>query len=304
MNTLTQRYVHAAVAGLPESQRDDVAQELNTSLADAIDDLVAGGLSREAAERQALDDLGDPAVLAERFGGRPRHLIGPAYFSQYSQLLRTLVLVIVPIVAVASLLAQALAGASPLDAVFSVVGIVFQLVVQLAFWVTLVFAVLERSHTPVPSPSWSPDDLPEIPDRRVGLGETVSGIALLTVLMWAVLWQRDHWLVTVGGTEVPVLNAQVWSPWLVVLLVVLLASIVLEIVTYRVGHWTVALAAVNTALNAAFAGIVVWLWTGERLLTAGVADLVPGGLLTPLVWIVVGIAVFDTVEGWWKALRQ
>ena len=183
MNTLTQRYVHAAVAGLPESQRDDVAQELNTSLADAIDDLVAGGLSREAAERQALDDLGDPAVLAERFGGRPRHLIGPAYFSQYSQLLRTLVLVIVPIVAVASLLAQALAGASPLDAVFSVVGIVFQLVVQLAFWVTLVFAVLERSHTPVPSPSWSPDDLPEIPDRRVGLGETVSGIALLTVLM-------------------------------------------------------------------------------------------------------------------------
>lgn len=304
MNTLTQRYVHAAVAGLPESQRDDVAQELNTSLADAIDDLVAGGLSREAAERQALDDLGDPAVLAERFGGRPRHLIGPAYFSQYSQLLRTLVLVIVPIVAVASLLAQALAGASPLDAVFSVVGIVFQLVVQLAFWVTLVFAVLERSHTPVPSPSWSPDDLPEIPDRRVGLGETVSGIALLTVLMWAVLWQRDHWLVTVGGTEVPVLNAQVWSPWLVVLLVVLLASIVLEIVTYRVGHWTVALAAVNTALNAAFAGIVVWLWTGERLLTEGVSDLVPGGLLTPLVWIVVGIAVFDTVEGWWKALRQ
>lgn len=304
MNTLTQRYVHAAVAGLPESQRDDVAQELNTSLADAIDDLVAGGLSREAAERQALDDLGDPAVLAERFGGRPRHLIGPAYFSQYSQLLRTLVLVIVPIVAVASLLAQALAGASPLDAVFSVVGIVFQLVVQLAFWVTLVFAVLERSHTPVPSPSWSPDDLPEIPDRRVGLGETVSGIALLTVLMWAILWQRDHWLVTVGGTEVPVLNAQVWSPWLVVLLVVLLASIVLEIVTYRVGHWTVALAAVNTALNAAFAGIVVWLWTGERLLTEGVSDLVPGGLLTPLVWIVVGIAVFDTVEGWWKALRQ
>jgi hypothetical protein len=303
MNTLTQRYVHAAVAGLPESQRDDVAQELHTSLADAIDDLMTGGLSREAAERQALDDLGDPAVLAERFGGRPRHLIGPAYFGQYSQLLRTLVLVVVPIVAVASLLAQALAGASPLDALFSVVGIVFQLVVQLAFWVTLVFAVLERSHTPVPGPSWSPDDLPEIPERRVGLGETVSGIALLTVLMWAILWQRDHWLVTVGGAEVPVLNAQVWSPWLVVLLVVLLASIVLEIVTYRVGQWTVALAAVNTVLNVMFAGIVMWLWTGERLLTEGVADLVPGGLLTPLVWIVVGIAVFDTVEGWWKALR-
>ena len=201
-------------------------------------------------------------------------------------------------------MAQALAGASPLDALFSVLGIVFQLGVQMAFWVTLVFALLERTHTPMPDREWSLDDLPEIADRRIGLGETVSGIALLTVLMWAILWQRDHWLVTVGGSEVPVLNAQAWTPWLVVLLLVLLASIVLEIVKYRLGHWTVTLAVVNTVLNVAFAGIVVWLWSAERLLTPGVADLVPAGLLTPLLWIVVGITVFDTVEGWWRVLRR
>lgn len=304
MTTLTQRYVHAAVAGLPEAQRNDVAEELNASVADAVDALTAAGLSAEEAERQALNDLGDPAALSERFGGPPRHLIGPAYFGQYSQLLRTLLLVVVPIVAVASLLAQALAGASPLDALFSVLGIVFQLGVQMAFWVTLVFALLERTHTPMPDREWSLDDLPEIADRRIGLGETVSGIALLTVLMWAILWQRDHWLVTVGGSEVPVLNAQAWTPWLVVLLLVLLASIVLEIVKYRLGHWTVTLAVVNTVLNVAFAGIVVWLWSAERLLTPGVADLVPAGLLTPLLWIVVGITVFDTVEGWWRVLRR
>jgi hypothetical protein len=304
MTTLTQRYVHATVAGLPEGQRDDVADELNASVADAVDGLMAGGLSHEDAERQALQDLGDPAVLSERFGGRPRHLIGSAYYGQYAQLLRTLLLVVVPIVGVASLLAQALAGASPVNALFTVVGILFQLVVQLAFWVTLVFALLERSHTPVPDRAWSPDDLPEISERRIGLGETVFGVALLTLLMWAILWQRDHWLVTVGAAEVPVFNAEVWTPWLVVLLVVLLASIVLEIVKYRVGHWTVGLAVVNTVLNVAFAGIVVWLWSAERLLTPGVADLVPGGLLTPLLWIVVGIAVFDTIEGWWRVLRR
>ena len=304
MTTLTQRYVHAAVAGIPEEQRDDVADELNASVADAIDDLVSSGLTPEEAELQPLNDVGDPAVLSERFGGRPRHLIGPAYFPQYSQLLRTLLLVVVPIVAAASLLAQALAGSSPVDAVLTVIGIGFQLGVQIAFWVTLVFALLERSHTPVPSAAWSPDDLPEITDRRVGLGETVFGICALTVLIWAILWQRDHWLVTLGGAEVPVLNADVWSPWLTVLLMVLLASIVLEIVTYRVGHWTVGLAAVNTVLNVAFLGIVMWLWAAERLLTPGVADLVPGGLLTPLVWIVVGITVFDAVEGWWQALRR
>ena len=44
--------------------------------------------------------------------------------------------------------------------------------------------------------------------------------------------------------------------------------------------------------------------TAALLLTPGVADLVPGGLLNPLVWIVVGIAVFDTIEGWWQVLRR
>jgi hypothetical protein len=303
MTTLTQRYVHAAVAGLPEAQREDLAEELNASVADAIDDLVAGGMGRDDAERKALKDLGDPTVLSERFGGRPRHLIGPAYYGQYSQLLRTLLWVVVPIVGVASLLAQALAGASVFDALFSVAGIVFQLVVQMAFWVTLVFALLERSHTPVPSRSWTPEDLPEPSDHRIGLGETVFGIAALTVLIWAILWQRDNWLVTVNGADIPVLNADVWTPWLVAALVVLLASIVLEIVKYRVGHWTVQLAIVNSVLNATFAGIVVWLWNSELLLTPGVADLVPGGLLIPLLWLVVAIAVFDTLEGWWRVLR-
>lgn len=304
MNTLTERYVNAAVAGLPESQRDDVAKELRASVTDAIEDLTASGLSHEQAELRALTDLGDPAVLAESFGGRPRHLIGPDYFSQYSGLLRTLLLVVVPIVGLATLAAQALAGISPVSALFSALGVMFQVGVQIAFWVTVVFAVLERSHSPVPARNWTPGDLPDVVEHRIGLGETVAGIGMLMVLMWALLWQRDHWLVTVGGAEVPVLNPAVWTPWLVLLLAVVAASIVLEIVTYRVGRWTVPLAVVNTGLNIAFVAIVTGLWTAGTLLTPGVADLVPGGLLNVLPWIVVGIAVLDTVDSWRGAARR
>jgi len=304
MTTLTQRYVNAAVTGLPEPQRDDVAEELRASVADAIDDLVASGLSPQDAEAQALTDLGDPAVLAERFGGRPRHLIGSAYFGQYQQLLRTLLIVVVPIVGVVCLAAQAIAGSAPLSAVLNCLGVMFQVGVQIAFWVTVVFALLERTHTPVPTEKWTPADLPEVVERRVGLGDTVFGIAMLVLAIWAILWQRDHWLVTVNGVDVPVLNPDVWTPWLVVLLAVLVASVLLAVVTYRVGHWTVPLAVVNTVLNAAFAAIVLGLWAQGTLLTPGVAELVPSGLLNPLPWIVVGIAVLDTVEAWWQVLRR
>jgi hypothetical protein len=303
MADLIARYVDAAVAGVPESQRDDVAAELRTSVADAIDGLMAQGMPRSEAEVQALTDLGDPAALAEGFGGSPRHLIGPAYFSQYLQLVRTLLFIVVPIVGVVSLVAQALAAASPIEGVLSSLGVMFQVGVQITFWVTVVFALLERSHTPIPKREWTPDDLPEVVQRRIGLGETVFGISVLILLIWAIVWQRDHWLVTVGGTAVPVLNSASWSPWIVMVVILLVAMMLLEIIKYRTGHWTLRLATWNTVLNLGLVSIVVTLWAQGTLLSDGIVEKVPGGLLNPLPWIVAAIAVFDTAEGWWSLRR-
>ncbi len=129
------------------------------------------------------------------------------------------------------------------------------------------------------------------------------GISLLTVLMWAILWQRDHWLVTVDGVLVPVLNSAAWSPWITLLLVVLLAMVVLEIVKYRAGRWTPRLATWNTVLNLGFVSIVVVLWAQGSLLSPGILEAVPGGLLNPVPWIVVAIVLFDTAEGWWSLRR-
>lgn len=304
MTTLIQRYVDAAVAGVPESQRDDVAAELRASVADAIDGLVAQGVPAAEAEVRALTELGDPAELAEGFGGRPRHLIGPAYFRQYVQLVRTLLFIVVPIVGVVSLIAQVLTAASPIDGVLSSLGIMFQVGVQIAFWVTVVFALLERSNTPVPTRQWSPEDLPEVVHRRIGLAETVFAISALTLLIWVIVWQRDHWLVSIDGTAVSVLDPASWSPWIVSLLVLLLAMVILEIIKYRVGRWTLRLVTWNTVFNLGFASIVLTLWAQGTLLSEGIAQSVPGGLLNPLPWIVAAIALFDTAEGWWSLLRE
>lgn len=299
--TLTDRYINAAVAGVPDPARKDVADELTASVADAVDALVAGGLTRQDAEVKALTELGDPAVLAERFGGRPRHLIGPDHYREYTQLLKTLLAVVLPIVAIGSLLAQALAGAPAIDGLLSTGGILFQVGVQIAFWVTVVFAVLERTGTPTSGKQWTPADLPEPVNRRIGLGETVPAVVGLTLLIWLMLSQRYLWQVTSDGAEVPVLNPDAWMPWLTLVVGVLLAQIVLEVVKYRIGHWTVALAAVTTVLNLAFAGIVIGLWNAGTLLSPGV-----GGLWTWLGWLpwVVGlIAILDTADAWWKLRR-
>ncbi|MGB8022057.1 MAG: hypothetical protein WCF04_12570 [Candidatus Nanopelagicales bacterium] len=178
---------------------------------------------------------------------------------------------------------------------------------QLAFWVTLSFALLERSDAAAKPFDWTPADLPQMVERRIGLGETVSSITGLTLLIWALLWERTHWLVTApDGSEVPVLDPELWEFWLPALLVVLVASVVLETAKYRAGRWDVRLAVVNTLLNVAFAGIVLWVSVTTELLNPALDEGVPGGftgVFAGLAWVIVGIAAIDTASGWWNALR-
>ena len=208
-----------------------------------------------------------------------------------------------PIVAVASLIAQGLTDASPIEGVLQCLGCRFSRPgVQIAFWVTVV------------SPSWSASALP---CRRgnghlrtcrgrtaaSGWGDCVRNQRALTLLIWALFWQRDHWQVTIDGELLP----RSRSGGLVALARAAAGDPAGDggpgdrQVPH--GRWTVRLATWNTVLNLGFASMVVVLWAQESLLSPGILEAVPGGLLNPVPWIVVAITVFDTAEGWWSLRR-
>jgi len=67
---LTERYVQAALRGLPPQQRSDIERELRTSIADAVDAKMEAGSDAAVAEREALTELGDPARLAAGYADR------------------------------------------------------------------------------------------------------------------------------------------------------------------------------------------------------------------------------------------
>ena len=62
--TLTDRYIAATLRGVPAEAHDDVRNELTGSIADAVEARIEQGESPDEAERAALNELGDPAVLA------------------------------------------------------------------------------------------------------------------------------------------------------------------------------------------------------------------------------------------------
>ena len=100
MTELTERYLAAALRGVPHSQRTDVERELRSSIPDAIEDRATAGEDRDASERAVLDGLGDPTRLAAGIAGRPLHLIGPDLFVEYRQLLVMLLSIVMPIVGI------------------------------------------------------------------------------------------------------------------------------------------------------------------------------------------------------------
>lgn len=311
---MTDRYLDAVTRGVPQNQREDVEARLRQTIDASVDARVAQGESRAGAERVVLREMGDPIRVAAERSGRSLSLIGPLYYPAYIRLLKLLLSIVVPVVAIVVGTTTALAGADLWNVLLSAVGTGFAVGVQLTFWITLVFAVIERRATDPSSVTsdWDLDDLPESFDNRIGLGDTLASITGLTLLTLLLIWQpgyQETW--ELGGDATPILNPELSTVWIPVLIVVLLASITLEIVTYNVGQWTIPLAVSNTVLSLAFAVSVIYIISSDQLLNPDfVAELSTGGFeafitLVPtlIAWVVAVAAAFDITEGWWKAVR-
>ena len=112
MTTLSDRYVWAASRTLPEPQRPEFGRELRERIGDSIDSRIEQGAPPAEAEWDALAELGDPAQLAAAYVDRPLQLIGPRYFLTWWRLLKTLLILVLPIATAGVLLGQLISGAT------------------------------------------------------------------------------------------------------------------------------------------------------------------------------------------------
>ena len=314
MTTLTERYVAAVVGGLPAQQRHDVELELRASIADAIDARIGSGTDAVAAERDVLTEFGDPARLAATYAERPFYLIGPASFPIYRQLLIVLLAVIVPIVAIVVAIVEAASDASVGDVIGTVVWASVDTAVHIAFWTTLVFAVIDWSGAMKTRalPTWSLDSLPVLDVRRLSPPEAVMGVVTMVWFAGFIVWQHVFTVIRDdAGDRLPILSPDLWSFWLPFLLVLAAVEIVFTVVTFRQGIWNQASAIVNLALSVVFAiPVVVLTARGDLLNPAlfdhlGWRDGAEGDSVLSVIIIlsVIGIAIWDSVDGFRRAHR-
>ncbi|MCW2760152.1 MAG: hypothetical protein JWR85_353 [Marmoricola sp.] len=314
-STLTDRYVWTVTRHLPPDTGPDVARELRGTIHDMTEARIETGADPVRAEETVLTELGDPDVLARKYGGRPAYLVGPGLFPDYVRLMKVLPLIVLPIVLVATVV-DGLATSSDhwgkvvLDSVLALLSVA----VHLAFWTTLVFVVIDwtrpESERDKPLTSWGTDRLPsEVPWRQVGLGETLTAVAFIVVTAGIVVWQ----FVGVGdGAGVQVLNPDLTVGWELLIVGLLLLEVVLAYAVWRAGRWTPTFAAVKVLINVGETAALLWLARGEELLAPGL----PRELADTLDWSVdlsvltavlcAGIVLanaWDSVEAVLKARR-
>ncbi|MET9343883.1 permease prefix domain 1-containing protein [Nonomuraea sp. NPDC003804] len=312
-SSLTDRYVEAALSRLPARQRPDIEKELRASIADAVDDHLETGADPAQAERAVLAELGDPVRLAAGYADRPLQLIGPALFLDYTRLLTALLATIVPVVAATVGLVRGLNGGTPLTVLGDTFGAALTTGVHIAFWTTLVFAILER--TPAlrraAARRWTPAALPEPPSRRARYGELVTETVLTVLFTTLILLSPVVSPETdANGHPVGVLSPWLWETGLVHLFIALvIASLGFSFAGYYL-KWSVPVAVVRSLVGVPAAVMLIWLAATHRVLNpafvaaAGWPSSVPGWIHTGLIVISVGTIIHTVVEGLTRALRR
>lgn len=264
---LIEVYIQEVTRRLPEKNREDIALELRSTIGDMLPDDYS-----EEDVKAVLEKLGSPVTLAAGYRDRPMHLIGPRYFDVYVTLLK-MILPIAAVISLISMIAEYFIGYGGNEAVINVVlslmgqGIwrIIEVSVQVFFWLTLVFAIIERTdkgkdQQPLTASlkKWTPDDLESIP--YVPEKKAISKCEVFGSLMWTAIWATlyfyaDHLVgVYVGGRDglefvAATFNQEVLlRSWPIVVMVIGF-EIALSLYKLIKGQWTKRMALSNTALQ-------------------------------------------------------
>lgn len=260
-------YIQEVTRRLPEKSREDIALELRSTIEDMLPDDYT-----EEEVKPVLEKLGSPAILASGYLDRPMHLIGPRYFDIYINLLK----IILPIAAVISLIssiANTIISYSGEEAVLNVLldtiglGIwaILSAGIQVFFWLTVVFAIIERTdhkNSQIPLTTcfkeWTPEDLYTIP--YIPKEKAIPKVEVFLGLLWTAIWasvyfnaasllgvyeKGDNGLEFVMSTFNQEVLLSYWP------LVVIVIGLEIAAAFYKLlkGQWTREIAVLNTVMH-------------------------------------------------------
>jgi hypothetical protein len=268
---LLDRYLQAVKKHLPRRRQDDIIAELRANMESQLEDKESQ-LGRPLTTGEAEDWLrtfGSPMMVAARYQPQ-QYLIGPALFPMYWYVLRTALFWATAVYAIVAGVLLLTVGAEQHDSALAAVLRAPGVLINVAVWVTLVFAAFELAMTHFPdkippitglTEKWSPSSLPPLGKEPIAKGKSRSyGQAIAEIifgfamLVWLLLIPKHPFLLLGPGAVylqvAPFELAHVWVAvyWFIVGINVL--QLVWRCIDFARGKWQQTLSAQHIAVKA------------------------------------------------------
>lgn len=334
---LIKKYIHEVTRRLAENLREDISLELESTILDMLpDDFTDDDVYK------VLNELGDPTVIAAGYRDRPMHLIGPKFYDIYISLLK-LVMPIVAIVVFITHLIETIYtnNGSEADGVLiltlfgETVGVIIWAAMQTFFWITLVFAILERTIEPtlnVPltlsGKKWTATDLNKT--TFTPLKKRINTFEPSFYLFWTAIWVTVYFnAATIVGVyettadtgltfKMSLFNQETLLAFLVIIMIYLSLEVIKSLYMLIVRKWTVTLAIISSVVYLLSFTILTMFALHPHLINPAfapyMADVI-GSSVTDInlailwtKWSIIAIIIilgsFDIYKGFKKAIQK
>ncbi|WP_099156682.1 HAAS signaling domain-containing protein [Virgibacillus ndiopensis] len=303
---MIERYIFAVTQGLLQSQREDIAEELRGLIEDMLDERTQGRKATDKDVEEVLMELGNPKLLAQKYRGSKKYLIGPEIFDSYIMVLKIVLISVVSTISVGFIIQIILDPISILDHFIEYI-VSFVTVIPTAFgWTTFGFVLGEyfggvKAKDLQFDKEWSPSDLAPIPDekRQIKRYEPIVGITFYTLLMVILAFSNEYFGVWVFHDEfsgvVPFLNEETYGSYLFFIILIFGFGIIKECLKLIYGKWTFRLVIYTVIVNLISLVTVVIMINGPEFWNPNfMLELTQAGLLSE------GSEAYGTVSKIWE----
>lgn len=325
---LIERYVYAVTEHLPVNSRKDVADELRSNIEDMLPEYPA-----DKDIREVLLKLGNPRKLANEYNPSKRYLIGPALYDSYISLLKLVTGIVAAVILGVTLLGWAFQfpeSNNYASLMTQVIGNAISAAIQAALWVTIVYAILERSgvnegQMPFSKKEWSVDDLPTdvvSPSKKISRTETGFSLFFTLLFVSALYFNPNLIAIYITGNHsteiIPLFSEQRLANYLVAILLITLLQLGFIVWKFIQGKWNLPLAIANLIQNVAFSILMIVLLSDRHLFSQNffsrVADLTNTssnqiiehwyrGTSIVIILVIIIIALWDSFSTFIKAKK-
>lgn len=262
------QYIFTATKHLSEKEK----LEINVAIRETIDDMLPDKYT-ENDVRDVLYELGNPTLLVQKYQEKPKYLVGPLLYANYIYTLKLVLLIIAcvaPVVTFITVVTE-YSDANYVDVIIKSISGLLTFIIQGAFqvfaWVTIIFALLDRSKRMdmqglFQGSDWKIEDLDELPSdskNKINKSDPVCSIIFNMILAIVLCFfpkflglfhfENSQWNIT------PIFNIEILNSYIPLFLFVVLLGVVTAIVKLINQRWTRKLAILNTIYN--FSSIVV-----------------------------------------------